>query len=394
MRIENVFILMSDGVFRKGSVDFGKNIENIELHEGGNSGADYYLIPGLVDIHTHGAVKGDHSDGSCEEMQEMGLYYAKNGVTSFLATTMTYGEEKLSGAIQNIAGYERPANGAKCLGINMEGPFLSYEKRGAHLPEALLPPDLKMFERLYKISGNNIRLASIAPELDGAMEFIREVSQVCKVSLAHTAAGYDVALKAFGNGATHVTHLYNAMSPFLHRDPGVIGAAKDAGAFVELICDGVHSHPSVVRATYDMFNNRICMISDSIRSAGLPDGKYESGGMPIVVQNGKAVLENGTIAGSNISLMQGVRCAVNFGIPLAKAVMAATAANARALDMESRIEARTDAKMESRIEARTEAKMESRIGELKPGASSDMVLLDKELDIQNVFINGEKLDFS
>ena len=370
MQIENVYILMNDGVFRRGKIDFCETINTIECSEEGFANAAYYLIPGLIDIHTHGAVRGDFSDGSAEEMREMGVYYAKNGVTSFLATTMTYSEEKLEAAMKTIGGYERPENGATCLGINMEGPFLSYEKRGAHLPEALLPPDIKIFDRLNEISGGKIRLISLAPELDGAMDFIREVSQVCKVSVAHTAAGYDIAIKAFGAGATHVTHLYNAMPPFMHRDPGVIGAARDANAFVELICDGVHSHPSVVRATFAMFEGRICMISDSIRSAGLPDGKYESGGMPVIVENGKAVLENGTIAGSNISLMQGVRCAVNFGIPLAKAVMGATAVNARALGMEDSV------------------------GVLKPGAASDMVLLDKELNIVEVYIHGEKLDLS
>ena len=368
MRIENIHILDNKGFFRRGSIEFGEKIEKIDFQDDSSASIEAYLIPGLIDIHTHGAMKGDHSDGSPEKMKEMGQYYARNGVTSFLATTMTYNEQKISDAMKNIAEYERPENGAKCIGINMEGPFLSHEKKGAHLAEALLSPDITMFETLYKVSKNSIRLVSIAPELPGAMKFIKEVSQLCKISIAHTAADYSTSMEAFGCGATHVTHLFNAMNPFMHRDPGVIGAAKDANAFVEIICDGIHSHPAVIRASYELFKEQLCMISDSIRCAGLPDGIYESGGVPISVTNGKATLQDGTIAGSNISLMQGVRCAVNFGIPLAKAVMAATVTNARAIGMQDSI------------------------GSLKPKASADMVLLDKELNVKQVYVDGKILE--
>ena len=367
MRIENVHILTDDGVFCKGSIDYDEAIQKIELQEQTQTDIEAYLIPGLIDIHTHGAVLADHSDGSSEMMQRLGTFYAKNGTTSFLATTMTASENKIAKAMENIAGYERPKNEAKCIGINMEGPFLSHEKKGAHLAEALLSPDVSMFERLYRISNESIRIVSVAPELPGAMEFIREVSKICKISIAHSTAGYDTAMEAFECGATHVTHLFNAMNPFLHRNPGIIGAAKDAGASVEMVCDGIHIHPSVVRATYDLFGEKVCMISDSIRSAGMPEGNYESGGMPITVKDGKAVLEDGTIAGSNISLMQGVRYAVSFGIPLAKAVISATLSSARAIGMDDKI------------------------GSLKPGNLADMILLDKDLNIQKVFVNGAEL---
>ena len=381
MRIENVNVFCDDGAFRKGAVAFNDVITGVEFdreeaqqpaqsgQERENSDADPYLVPGLVDIHTHGAVHGDHSDGSPELMQEMGAFYAKNGVTSFLATTMTYGEEKLVRAMQNISGYQRRENGARCAGVNMEGPFLSYEKRGAHAPEYLTPPDIPMFERLNKASGNLIRIVSVAPETPGAMGFICDASQVCKVALAHSAAGYDTAMEAFGNGATQVTHLFNAMNPFLHRDPGMIGAAMDARAYVEIISDGVHLHPAVVRAVFNMYPDRVCLISDSIRSAGLPDGAYESGGMPIIVKEGKATLKDGTIAGSNVSLMQCVRTAVGFGVPLEKALAAATINNARAIGMEDRL------------------------GSLRPGAFADMALLDGGLNIQKVYIGGNEIIF-
>jgi len=360
---------MSDGVFRKGSIEFGDTIQKIELNDSVDAGAvGPYLIPGLVDVHTHGALGGDYTDGSVEKMHEMALFYAKNGVTSFLATTLTATEESLSAAMRSIAQYERPANGARCVGINLEGPFFSYDKRGAHQAELLMLPDMAMFERLFKLSGESIKLVCVSPELDGAMEFIREASKMCYVSLAHSAAGYKTAMQGFMNGATHVTHLYNGMNSFLHREPGIIGAALDAGAFVEVICDGHHLHPATIRAIFSMFPQRACLISDSIRCTGMPDGDYESAGLPIMVKDGKAMLKDGSsLAGSTISLLQGVRVAVSLGIPLAKAVTAATLYSAQAIGMDGQI------------------------GSLVPGAYSDFVLLDSELNVKKVYIGGKEI---
>jgi len=174
-------------------------------------------------------------------------------------------------------------------------------------------------------------------------------------------------MQAFGSGATHATHLFNGMNPFLHRDPGIVGAALDANAFVEVICDGYHLHPSIIRAIFRMFPRRACLISDSLRCTGLPDGNYESAGLPITVKDGKAMLEDGSsLAGSTIALIQGVRVAVSLGIPLAEAVMAASAHSAQAIGMQGKI------------------------GSLIPGAYADMVLLDSKLEVQRVYINGKE----
>jgi len=368
MRIENVQVLMHDGVFRRGAVEFDETIQKIEISETINVGVGPYLIPGLVDVHTHGALGGDHSDDSAENLQKMASFYAQNGTTSFLATTLTATEETLAGAMRTVAQHERPVGGARCVGINMEGPFFSHEKRGAHQAELLKTPDIAMFERLYKLSGDQIKLVCVAPELDGAMEFIREASQVSCVSLAHSTADYKTAMEAFGNGATHVTHLFNGMSPFSHREPGIVGAALDANAFVEVICDGYHLHPAVIRAIFRMFPHRACMISDSLGCTGLPDGEYESAGLPIMVQNGKAMLRDGSsIAGSTITLLQGIRIAVSLGIPLAQAVTAASAHSAKAIGMDGKI------------------------GSLIPGAHADMVLLDSELCVQKVWVGGQEV---
>ncbi len=369
MLLENVRVLTPEGVFRKGSVEYGEKIGRVHTYDDCGLEPLPYLIPGLVEIHSHGAMLCDHSNGDADGMARMASYYAENGVTSFLATTMTHPEEKILRAMQ-AAGESQLGNGARCVGVNMEGPFLSHEKKGAHMAEMLRKPDIAWFEKLYAASGESIRLVSVAPEVEGAMEFIRAVCCYCKVALAHTASDYDTAILAFESGATHVTHLFNAMNPFLHRDPGIIGAAMDAGAYVEVISDGIHLHPAVVRAAYKMFDDKLCMISDSISSAGMPDGKYESGGMPVIVTGGKATLESGTIAGSNISLMDGVRHAVAFGIPLEKAVMAATRTNACAVGLEGQV------------------------GTIVPGAWADMVMLDSDLKIIKVIINGREYSAS
>ena len=188
-----------------------------------------YVIPGLVDIHTHGAMGEDFSDGNPAGLQPMADYYAAHGVTSYVATTMTLSEEILTPAMHAIRDF-RPNGGAKCAGVHLEGPVLCYAKRGAQAAEHLHKPDAALFHRLNEASGGQVRLVTVACEEEGAIPFIREVSQVCTVSLGHTSADYDTAMAGFQAGASHATHLYNGMPSLLHRAPGVIGAAYDSGA--------------------------------------------------------------------------------------------------------------------------------------------------------------------
>ena len=324
-----------------------------------------YVIPGLVDIHTHGAVGEDFSDGKPQGLQPLADYYAAHGVTSYLATTMTLREEVLTPAMHAIRDF-KPRSGAKCAGVHLEGPFLSYAKRGAQAAENLHKPDPALFHRLNEASGGQVRLVTVACEEEGAIPFIREVSQVCTVSLGHTSADYDTAMAGFQAGASHATHLYNGMPSLLHRAPGVIGAAFDAGASVELICDGLHVHPSVIRAVSRLFGDKLNLISDSLRCAGMPDGGYELGGQPIVVKDHKATLLDGTIAGSSISLMDAVRNVVKFGLPLEAAVYAASTAPAQAAKLQG-------------------------IGSIEAGNLADLVVLDQELNIKAVFIDGQKI---
>ena len=323
-----------------------------------------YVIPGLVDIHTHGAVGEDFSDGKPQGLQPLADYYAAHGVTSYLATTMTLKEEVLTPAMHAVRDF-KPGGGAKCAGVHLEGPFLSFAKRGAQAAENLHKPDAALFHRLNEASGGQVRLVTVACEEEGAIPFIREVSQVCTVSLGHTSADYDTAMAGFQAGASHATHLYNGMPSLLHRAPGVIGAAFDAGASVELICDGLHIHPAVIRATYQMFGDKLNLISDSLRCAGMPDGDYELGGQPIVVKDHKATLLDGTLAGSSISLLDAVRNVVRFGLPLAEAVYAASAAPAKAVGLDA--------------------------GVIAQGKAADLVVLDRDLNLKAVFVDGQRV---
>lgn len=369
MRISNAKVFL-DGAFADGGIEFDSKITAVgaAVAGGGTDAQGCYLIPGLVDIHTHAAVGEDASDGRPEGMPIMSRYYARGGVTSWCPTTMTLKEPVLTKAMHTIRDFVRPENGAKVAGVNLEGPFLCYAKRGAQAAENLHAPDAAMFHRLNEASGGIVRLITVAPEEPGAIPFIEEVSRVCTVSVGHTTADYDTAMAAYQAGATHATHLFNGMPSLLHREPGVIAAASDSGATVELITDGLHIHPSVIRLTHRLFGDKLVLISDSLRCAGMPDGDYELGGQPITMKNGKATLTGtDTLAGSSIHLMDGLRRAVSFGVPLEAAVTAATLAPAKAI------------------------KMEASIGSLAPGKCADFVLLDRELNLKAVYIDGKQV---
>ena len=366
MRISNAKLFI-DGSFTEGGIEFDDRIVSFGKDiKGGIDAQGGYVIPGLIDIHTHAAVGEDASDGSPEGLEKMSVYYAKDGVTSWLPTTMTIGEDDLTKAMHAMRDFVRPKCGAKLAGVNLEGPFVSAKKCGAQNPKFIKVPDADMFFRLNEASGGKVRLVTVAPEEPGSAEFIKTVSGTCTVSVGHTSADYDTAIRAFEAGASHATHLFNAMPPLHHREPGVIAAASDAGATVELITDGFHIHPAVVRLVHRLFGEKLVLISDSLRCAGMPDGEYELGGQPITMKNGKATLSGtDTLAGSSVHLMEGLRRAVSFGVPLEAAVKAATFAPAKAVGLENEI------------------------GSIKKGRFADLVLLDKELNVKQVFINGQ-----
>ncbi len=368
MRISNAKVFL-DGRFVEGGIEFNETVTAAGPHiTGGEDAGGCYIIPGLVDIHTHGAVGADVSDGLAEDLPALSRYYARGGVTAWCPTTMTLKEPVLTAAMEVIRDFDRPEDGARVAGIHLEGPFLSYAKRGAQAAENLHAPDAAMFRRLNAASGGLVRLITVAPEEPGALDFIREISGECTVSLGHTTADYATAMAAYEAGATHATHLYNGMPSLLHREPGVIAAALDSGATVELITDGLHIHPAVVRLTHRLFGEQLVLISDSLRCAGMPDGDYELGGQPITMKDGKATLTGSdTLAGSSIHLMDGLRRAVSFGVPLEAAVTAATLTPAKAI------------------------RMEQELGSLAPGRRADFVVLDEALNLKSVHINGKRV---
>lgn len=285
------------------------------------------VIPGLIDLHTHGNSGADFSDGDTVGLRTMARYLLRQGVTSFLPTSMTLPYEVLSAAFDTARTLRQADEGdcARILGIHMEGPYFSEKKKGAQNAAYLKNPDPEGFEDLNRRCGGLIRLVDVAPELPGAAAFIRRASKSCTVSVAHTDSDYSHAKAAFDAGATHLTHLYNAMPGIHHRNPGVIPAAvEQPNVRAELICDGQHIHPAAVRLAFAMFGPvRMILISDALRCCGMPDGDYTLGGQAIRLSGGVARLTDGTIAGSAANLMQCMKKAMDFGIPEEDAVRAA-----------------------------------------------------------------------
>ena len=331
-------------------------------------------IPGLTDIHFHGCMGHDFCDGTREAIDAMAVYEASVGVTNIVPASMTLSQDMLLGICSTAKAYREEGvqdKRAHFQGINMEGPFVSMAKKGAQNGAYIHKPDQEMFERLNEASGNCEKFLDIAPEEDGAMELIDKWHDRVVISLAHTCADYDIAREAFQRGASHVTHLYNAMNPYSHRAPGLIGAAADEEkVHVELICDGVHIHPAAVRTTFKIFgDDRIILISDSMRATGLEDGDYSLGGQYVKVTGNLATLKDGTIAGSVTNLADCMRTAVlKMGIPLESAVKCAAVNPAKC------------------------AGIYDSCGSITAGKYADVVLLDKEdLSLKQVILRGQVL---
>lgn len=329
------------------------------------------VLPGLVDLHTHGNSGHDFSDGSYEGLAVMAAFYARHGVTSFAPASTTLPEDALARAYETAVRLHeaQPSGCAVLRGIHMEGPFFSAHKKGAQNAAYLQAPDAAMFHRLQKKARGLIRIADVAPEEPGGLDFVAQVSQSCTVSLAHTAAGYDTARAAFEAGASHVTHLFNAMPPMLHRSPGVIGAAcENPKVTAELIGDGLHVHPAAVRMAYRAFGpERLCLVSDSLSCCGCENGVYHLGGQAVFLDGAIARLADGTIAGSANHLFSILQSTVSMGIPLADAVRMAACNPARVLGVDGEV------------------------GSIAPGLRADFLVCTPDLQLQQVWLGGERL---
>ena len=331
-----------------------------------------YVIPGLLDIHFHGCVGEDCSDGDPAGLQKIADHQLSRGVTHICPAGMTLPPEDLERLCRTAAAHRRSSrSGAELVGVHLEGPFLSEAKKGAQNGDYLRYPDPDLLLHLNEVGEGCVRLVTVAPEGPGSGTFIRRATAAgITVSVGHTTADFDTALAAFEAGASHVTHLYNAMPSLHHRNPGVIGAASDCGHVrAEIICDGVHIHPSAVRAAFRLFGReRMILVSDSLRASGMPDGEYPFAGQMITVRGNRATLSHdpNTLAGSVTDLMGCVREAVKMGIPLADAVRAASTNPAAAIGLQDRL------------------------GSLAVGKEASLVLLDEaDLSLRKIIFKGK-----
>lgn len=367
MIIKNGLVFQEDGTFVQKDVyiNDGKIVSS-ESETDDKSVFDAQglkVIPGLVDIHSHGAFGHDFCDGDPQGLKEILRYEKSQGITSYCPTSMTLSKERLLEIFSSVKDMESAPDLARIAGINMEGPFVDVKKKGAQAAEHICPPDPVFFRQCNERCGNIIKLVTLSPKESGAMEFIQELKNEVMISIGHTTSDYDCAKKAMDAGVLHVTHLFNAMPPFAHRDPGVIGAALDTeGCMVELICDGYHIHPSMIRAAFKMFGEeRICLISDSMMATGMPDGEYELGGQAVYMKNRFAALSDGTIAGSATNLFGCMKKSMEFGIPESTAIFAATRNPAKSIGIYDKA------------------------GSIAPGKYSDILIVNNRYDLIQVF---------
>lgn len=321
------------------------------------------VLPGLVDVHSHGAKGHDFSDGDARGLKKILQYEKSRGITSYCPTSMTLPREQLIEIFKTVKEVEIDQSCARIAGINMEGPFIDPAKKGAHVEKYIVKPDVEFFRECNQASGGKIKLVTLAPNMDGADSFIRELHGEVQISLGHTAADYETSIKAMREGGNHVTHLYNAMVPMGHREPGLIGAGADCpDCMVELIGDGIHIHSAMVRNTFRLFGeDRVVLISDSMMAAGMENGTYELGGQKVTMENRKATLEDGTIAGSATDLFECVRCVIKMGISEREALLAATRNPAKSIGLYNVI------------------------GSITHGKYADIVVTDDALNIIKVF---------
>ena len=327
-----------------------------------------FLIPGLIDLHIHGCCGADASDGSVNSIRTMAQGVIKNGVTAFLPTTMTLSYEQLEksfdAARKVMCGAEETTDvAADVLGVHAEGPFVSEKKKGAQNPAYIKKLDTDFVIKHKDV----IRLLTVAPETDEGFEGIKRLKAETDIvlSMGHTDSDYETAIASASAGISHATHLFNAMTPITHREPGAAGAALfSSDVSCELICDGFHIHPALFEPVYRLKGAKLNLITDSLACAGLPDGEYTLGGLRHIKNGIECRLPDGTIAGSVLTLNKAIRNVNKAGVPLCEAVNAASLYPAMTLGIENER------------------------GEIREGLLADFSLCDADINIISVFKRG------
>ena len=371
--IKNGKIIMEYGILENAVLSFDSKICGITDEKDIPANAEVidanggYVSPGLIDIHIHGYLGEDTSDGKADGIFKMANGVMKNGVTSFCPTTMTVSMDEINTALNAVRSLKEKSKtweGSEILGVNLEGPFINPNKKGAQAETHIKKPDAKFILDNSDI----ICLATMAPEMEGGYEAIKEIREKSDVvvSIGHTDATFEEAMQGIDAGATHITHLFNAQTPLHHRNPGVVGAALQTDVTAELIADTFHVHKGIFELLAQVKGDNLVLITDCTRAGGMPDGEYTLGGQPIFVNGVKCLLEDGTIAGSVLKLNDAVKnFRDNTDLPFWKVVALASLSPARAIGVDDRK------------------------GSLDTGKDADIIITDSDFNIVKTIIGGE-----
>lgn len=357
-----VNVWIKDGHIKKITHEDHSHLENYQIIDA----KEHLLIPGMIDVHIHGANGFDMMDGTIESILEVSNTCSKTGCTSFLPTSVTSSIEDLLQMIRNVKQVMGNEPGARIEGIHLEGPYLNVKRKGMQNEKFLRHPNMDEMKQILDEAGSLIKMVTIAPELPGGMEMVKFLKEKgIIVALAHSDATYEEAKEAFSKGASHVTHCFNAMRPIHHRDPGIVVAAfEEPHVSLQAIVDHVHLHPAIVRLMHQMKGPEgVVLITDALQAMYMGDGEYEFGGHQVTVSDGIARLADETLASSTVTMNEALRKTVDSKIPLTDAVYMASTAPANLLGLHKK-------------------------GRIEPGADADLVLIDSEFNVKWTMING------
>jgi len=378
--LKNAIVLYEDRLIEHGAVEIDdgfisfvgkankytptKDVNEIDFPE------SYFIVPGFIDLHIHGVFGADVMDGTQKALKTIATALPREGTTSFLATTMTSGKTQIDRALKNISAFRelKRTEGAELLGVHLEGPFLSKAKAGAQPKNDIIKPNIELLKHWQQLAQGSIRLVTLAPEEEGGLELVRFLQDSGIVaSIGHSNATYDEAAKAIANGITHCTHLFNGMTGLHHREPGTVGAALlHDRVRCELIVDGVHIRPEVVNLVFrTKGKNGIVLVTDSIRGKCLNAGIFELAGQSVTVDGKKAVLHDGTLAGSILRMIDAVKLMIDFTrCHLTEAIQMATETPAKQIGIFHRK------------------------GSIAVGKDADIVVLNEQLDVVMTICRG------